>query len=108
MSHRPQPGALAGAQHVTAAVHDGRAQVTGHPAVVVQGRPVPVRAQERLLHDVLGARLVTNQQQGQPDEPDHVPPVQIADGLRGRQILRPCGRLRDAGGHIYKTPPAAV
>ncbi len=69
MPHRSQPGAPAGAQYATAAIHDGDAQVAGNPAVVVHARPVPVQAQERLLNDILGAGLITDQHQGQPDEP---------------------------------------
>jgi hypothetical protein len=55
------------------------------------------------VHDVLGAGLVTDQQQRDPDEPDRVPPVKIANSIRGGQLPRLCGRVGDSWGHISIT-----
>jgi hypothetical protein len=59
------------------------------------------------LNDILGAGLITDQHQGKPDEPSRMLPVQVADGVRAGQLLRPCRNLGEAGNHIYKMPLAA-
>jgi hypothetical protein len=47
-----------------------------------------VQAEEGVLDRVLGARLVTQQQLGHPDQGDRVRPVQVPDQIAGILAVR--------------------
>jgi hypothetical protein len=67
-----------------AAIHHRGAQVSQDAARILDLVPVPVQAEERVLHDVLRRGAVTGKQQREPHQPERVLPVQILDPrLRG-------------------------
>src|SRR5581483_973735 len=96
----PDPGADRGARGVQ---HRG-AQVSEQIRRITTAPPVPVQAEEGLLHHVLRGRLVADEQQGEPDKRQAMGPVQVldflADWLRHREVVP------DANWHAYRTPPS--
>jgi hypothetical protein len=68
--HPAQPGPSSGPQHRPGSVDDGGAQIRQRLGLVPQTGHGTQQPDKGILHHVLGALLVTDQQQGQPDQAD--------------------------------------
>jgi hypothetical protein len=85
-------GGAAPPQHRARAVDDGRAQIADGGLLVAQARPVPVKARERLLDDVLGGGRIVDEQDREPHHPLAVVAVEVGQGA---------GRGGGRGTHVW-------
>ena len=99
------PGPGAPPQLGPAPVEHGRADVSERVGRVAEPGPVPVQAEERVLHHVLGGRAVAEHDDGEPDEADRVCPVQLRDaggGVGARPADATAGRQRGRAGRVHR------
>lgn len=66
-----------------AAVDHGGAEVTEYAVRISDGGPLPVQAEERVLHQVLGRGPLTGEQQREPHQAQGVFSIQLVDPRLG-------------------------